>query len=118
MQQSEIMQRVIGILTKGAEWQRLLTEDPGRTDIQGDDTVDKFVGEIMPRELAVPDGEDPQEVADAIMSELRPAIGKLIAAFAMAFLELAQEHDAAQPEKSSSDILRALALRAGQLDDE
>ncbi|MFE2828472.1 hypothetical protein [Streptomyces sp. NPDC059271] len=117
MQQSEITQRVIGILTKGAEWQRLLNEDPDRTDIQTDGTVDEFVREILPRTMDVPGDASPEVIANAVVEEMRPAIGKMIAGFVAAFMELADEHDSTQPEVTSTDVLRALALRAPDFDD-
>ncbi|MET9099598.1 hypothetical protein [Streptomyces antibioticus] len=117
MQHSEIMQRVVGILTQGAELERLLVEDVERTDLDAS-AIDEFIRELMPREFSVAGGAEPQDVADAIAAELVPAIGKTIAAFSLAFLELANEHDGTQPARTAADVLRDLALRAEQFDDE
>ncbi|MFF2511676.1 hypothetical protein [Streptomyces sp. NPDC058086] len=118
METSEIMRRVIGILTKGAEWEKLLTEDPDRTDIQIDGTVDAFVREMIPTKFEVPGNATPQAVADAMAREMIPAVGRMIACFSMAYLELAHEYDATQPDKTSAVILRDLALRAETLNGE
>jgi hypothetical protein len=118
MDQTEIMLRVIGILTKGAEWEKLLTVDPDRTDIQTDGTVDAFIREIIPTQFEVPPNAGPQAVANAITRAIVPAIGTMLGCFSMAFLELANEHDASQPAKTSTDILRELALRAEAMNDE
>jgi transcriptional regulator with XRE-family HTH domain len=116
MQHSEIMQRVIGILTHGAELERLLTEDPDRTDLDAN-VIDQFVQELLPREYEIAPDAEPQDVADAIAKDLVPAIGQTIAAFSWAFLTLAREHDATHPAKPSADILRSLALDSEQHDD-
>lgn len=118
METSEIMRRVIGILTKGAEWEKLLTEDPDRADIQKDGTVDAFVREMIPTKFEVPGNATPQAVADAMTREMIPAIGRMIACFSTAYLELAHEHDSTQPAKTSADVLIDLALRAEALDGE
>lgn len=116
MNNSEIVQRAVGVLTQGAEWHRLLVEDPDREDISTEaGIVGDLVRDVLRVELDVPADASPQEVCQLLSAELGPAVFRLIGAFSFAFSELAECHDAGRTDVSSADVLRKLSLMAERM---
>lgn len=115
MNDSEIIQRVIGVLTEAGEYKRQLLEDPDRGDVANEGTIESLLRDVLRLELDVPEGASLQDIAALVGKELGPVVYRLLGGFALAFHELAEEHDRHDPEVSSAEVLRRLALRAEEL---
>ncbi|MFB6816299.1 hypothetical protein ACFCV8_17345 [Streptomyces sp. NPDC056347] len=115
MEQSEVVKRVVGILTEAGEIRRLLEENIDRDDLDPDSgVVTVLLNETMPR-ISVPEDASVQEVATLIAREVGGAVEQLVGAFTLAFAMLAQVHDSGQTDVTSADVLQDLALRAEQI---
>lgn len=104
------MTRVVAILTETAGW----VEDGARElpdDDQGLLLVGELVNSLLSVPVTVPGNATPVEVVAKISEAISAPTFRTLAAFAAAFHELAAEHDRHDPEVTSSDVLRALALR-------
>lgn len=113
MDNSELIQRVIGVLTEAGQYKRELLEDPNREeDDSHDDAIGSLLGDVLRIELSVPADMRPDELAALVGSEMGPVVYRAFGAFALAFHELAEEHDRHDPEVSSTEVLRRLALKA------
>ncbi|WP_327112077.1 hypothetical protein OG206_03615 [Streptomyces sp. NBC_01341] len=120
MEQSEVLKRVIGILTEAGEMQRQAEEDTGSGDLDaGGSMVTTLLNETMPH-IAVPSDASVEEMAVLVGREVGGAVEQLVGAFTLAFIALAQIHDSGQQDVTSADVLQDLALRAEELssDDE
>ncbi|MFD7537301.1 hypothetical protein [Streptomyces sp. NPDC059819] len=115
MEQSEVLKRVIGILTEAGDYRRRIEEDgergPRDTEIG---IVTALLNETMPH-IEIPADATPQEMATLVAREVGGAIRQLVAAFSLAFVALAQVHDSGEPDVSSADVLQDLALRAEEV---
>lgn len=114
MEQSEVLRRVIGILTQTNEWRRMLTVDVDRTDVDAEaenGVITALMNEMMPT-LTFPPGTSLADAADVIGKELGQAVQQVINAFSFVFVQLADVHDSGRTEVSSDDVLRDLSLRA------
>ncbi|MES5825569.1 hypothetical protein [Streptomyces sp. RG80] len=114
MQQSEIMRRVIGILTEAMEIRRQVTENPD-AEVALTGAISGLLAETLP-EIRLPADATPQEAADIIVRALGPAIVTLSNCFSYAFVHLGEVHDGGRPETSTTDVLRSLSLRFSQQD--
>lgn len=112
MQQSEIMRRVIGILTEAMEMRRQATENPD-AEVALTGAISGLLAETLP-EISLPADATPQEAADIIVKALGPAIVTLSNCFSYAFVHLGEVHDEGHPETSTTDVLRSLSLRFSQ----
>ncbi|MGC5364812.1 hypothetical protein ACPXCE_24605 [Streptomyces sp. DT24] len=111
MEQSEVVKRVIGILTEAGEMHRLLAEDSERDDLETETgVVTALLDETMPK-IAISEDATIEEVAALVGREVGGAVEQLVGAFTLAFTMLAQVHDSGQTDVSSTDVLRDLALR-------
>ncbi|MFE7750107.1 hypothetical protein [Streptomyces sp. NPDC057428] len=120
MEQSEVLKRVIGILTEAGEIQRQAEEDTGSGDLDvGGSMVTTLLNETMPH-IAIPADASVEEMAALVGREVGGAVEQLVGAFTLAFIALAQIHDSGQQDVTSADVLQDLALRAEELssDDE
>lgn len=109
MNDAEVVQKVVAILTETAALVR--EEGPGEDDA-GARLIGDLVKELTSIEVTVASDSSPQEVVAAVSAALVPTIGRAFGAFSSAFHLLAQEHDRTDPEVTSDQILRDLALRA------
>ncbi|MCX5340870.1 hypothetical protein [Streptomyces atratus] len=115
MEQSEVVKRVVGILTEAGEIRRLLEENVDREDVETDPSVvTALLNETMPR-ITIPEDASIEEVAVLVGREVGGAVEQLVGAFTLAFAMLAQVHDSGQTDVTSADVLQDLALRAEQL---
>ncbi|MEU0630116.1 hypothetical protein [Streptomyces sp. NPDC005989] len=115
MEQSEVVKRVVGILTEAGEIRRLLEENVDRDDLETDPSVvTVLLNETMPR-ITVPEDATIEEVATLVGREVGGAVEQLVGAFTLAFAMLAQVHDSGQTDVTSADVLQDLALRAEQI---
>ncbi|MFJ8855051.1 hypothetical protein [Streptomyces sp. NPDC102437] len=115
MEQSEVVKRVVGILTEAGEIRRLLEENVDRDDLDTDPSVvTVLLNETMPR-ITVPEDASIEEVATLVGREVGGAVEQLVGAFTLAFAMLAQVHDSGQTDVTSADVLQDLALRAEQI---
>jgi hypothetical protein len=115
MEQSEVVKRVVGILTEAGEIRRLLEENADRDYVETDQSVvTTLLNETMPR-ISIPEDASIEEVAALVGREVGGAVEQLVGAFTLAFAMLAQVHDSGQTDVSSADVLQDLALRAEQL---
>ncbi|MER5360680.1 hypothetical protein [Streptomyces sp. NPDC002785] len=115
MEQSEVVKRVVGILTEAGEIRRLLEENVDRDNVETDSSVvTALLNETMPR-ITIPEDASIEEVAVLVGREVGGAVEQLVGAFTLAFAMLAQVHDSGQTDVSSADVLQDLALRAEQI---
>ncbi|MGP4008168.1 hypothetical protein [Streptomyces sp. 4N124] len=108
MEQREIMQRVVGILTEALDMRRQARENP-ESDIETSGAVTAMLDEMLPR-IELPGDATAHEVAVAISHELGPAIERITSAFAFAFVQLAEVHDEGRTDASTADVLRSISL--------
>lgn len=115
MEQSEVLKRVIGILTEAGDYRRRIEAEAERgapdTEIG---IVTALLNETMPH-IEIPADATPQEMATLVAREVGGAIRQLVAAFSLAFVALAQVHDSGERDVTSADVLQDLALRAEEL---
>jgi len=117
MNDAEIIQHTVAVLTQAEEVKRLLIEDPDRDDETLDDAVhliSNLVSDVLRAEVVIPQDATPAETAALVVDALGPTFHRLVASFAWAFRELAEVHDAGEPEESSAEVLRRWALQAEQ----
>ncbi|MDK0522225.1 hypothetical protein [Streptomyces sp. ML-6] len=115
MEQSEVVKRVVGILTEAGEIRRLLEENADRDDLDTDPgVVTVLLNETMPR-ISVPENASIDEVATLVGREVGAAVEQLVGAFTLAFAMLAQVHDSGRTDVTSADVLQDLALKAEQI---
>uniref|UniRef100_A0AAU3GMR9 Uncharacterized protein n=1 Tax=Streptomyces sp. NBC_01401 TaxID=2903854 RepID=A0AAU3GMR9_9ACTN len=114
MDQSEVLKRVIGILTEAGEMQRHAEEDIGGDLDAGENMVTTLLNETMPH-IAIPSDATVEEMAALVGREVGGAVEQLVGAFTLAFIALAQIHDSGQEDVTSTDVLQDLALRAEEL---
>ncbi|MFD4033819.1 hypothetical protein ACFWVP_25740 [Streptomyces sp. NPDC058637] len=114
MEQSEVLKRVIGILTEAGEMQRQAEEDDGSDPEVGGSIVTSLLNETMPH-IAIPGDATVEEMAALVGREVGGAVEQLVGAFTLAFIALAQIHDSGQQDVTSADVLQDLALRAEEL---
>lgn len=117
MTDTEMMQRVVAILTQAREIAEAWEEDEERDLTEQSDLIGELIAETMRLNAITPASAAPQDVADAVAAALQPRIGLLAACFTAAFTRLAAEHDAGKPDANSADVLRRLVLE-WELDDE
>ncbi|SDD91441.1 hypothetical protein [Streptomyces prasinopilosus] len=109
MEQREIMQRGVGILTEALEMRRQLRENPD-AEVTGSGAVSALLEEMLPH-ILLPADASPREVAEIVTEKLGPAIVHITSALAFAFVQLAEVHDAGRTDVSSADVLRSISLR-------
>ncbi|MGW5003220.1 hypothetical protein ACWEP8_36830 [Streptomyces hydrogenans] len=108
---AETMMQVIGILTESGRW---VGPDADTKPYEGGGPLDGLLSDLMKIEVAVDVDATPAEMAEAIGQALVPRVAAVVAAFAAAFHQLAVEHDRLDPEVTSADVLRDLALQANE----
>ncbi|MFE3522392.1 MULTISPECIES: hypothetical protein [unclassified Streptomyces] len=111
MEQSEVLKRVIGILTEAGDYRRRIEEDGEQGRDIGTGIVTALLNETMPH-IEIPADATPQEMATLVAREVGGAISQLVAAFSLAYVALAHVHDSGAQDMSSADVLQDLALRA------
>ncbi|MFD5491872.1 hypothetical protein ACFYY3_28910 [Streptomyces sp. NPDC001812] len=109
MEQREIMQRGVGILTEALEMRRQLRENPD-AEVMRSGAVSKLLEEMLPH-IQLPADANAREVAEIVTEKLGPAIVHITSALAFAFVQLAEVHDAGRTDVSSADVLRSISLR-------
>jgi hypothetical protein len=119
MEQSEVLRRVVGILTQTLELSRLSKGGATREAFDpGLEVLKDFVGEVMRSRIAVPGDASPQEIADAAAEDANRSATQLVYALAFAFVHLAEYHDAGRADVSSLEVLREIAAMANDPDAE
>ncbi|MFD7702096.1 hypothetical protein [Streptomyces caelestis] len=108
MEQREIMQRGVGILTEALEMRRRLRTDPD-ADMTGSGAIAQLLEEMLPR-IQVPADASAHEVAAIVTEKLGPAIVQITSTLAFAFVQLAEIHDEGRTDLSSADVLRSISL--------
>ncbi|MFH9552994.1 hypothetical protein [Streptomyces sp. NPDC017435] len=112
MRQSEIMQRVVGILTEEIEMRRQVRENPdAEAALTG--AISALLAETLP-EIKLPADASAQETTALITEALGPAIMTLSHCFSYAFAHLAEVHDEGRTDTSSAEVLRSLSLQFAQ----
>lgn len=114
MEQSQVLKRVVGILTRAVELHRLLEEDVDREDLGEADIIETLLSEALPT-IEIPSGATVEEITERVGREAGAAVFKLVNAFSLAFVKLAKVHDSGESDVSSADVLRDLALLAERL---
>ncbi|MEU9131349.1 hypothetical protein AB0D08_25130 [Kitasatospora sp. NPDC048540] len=111
MDQTEVLKRVIGILTQAGAWIHE-PEEPTDPELEGGPgVVTQLLNDVMPT-ITIPAEATADEIGPLLSEALGGRILQLSSAFAMAFWELAEVHDSGRTDISSQDVLRELALRA------
>ncbi|WP_430378929.1 hypothetical protein [Streptomyces sp. B1-3] len=109
MEQREVMQNVVGILTEALEMRRQVREHPDRqASLTG--AVSALLVETLPR-IHLPADASGHAAADAVVEELGPAIASIANCFAFAFVQLAEVHDEGRTDTSAAEVLRRISLR-------
>ncbi|MBD9701298.1 hypothetical protein [Streptomyces caniscabiei] len=116
MERSEIMQRVVGILTEAVEVRRQTRENPG-VEVALTGAVSALLVETLPK-IELPADASAQEAAHIVTEALAPAIVTLANCFSYAFVQLAEVHDAGRTDTTAADVLRALSLQLARRDGE
>ncbi|MFF2996527.1 hypothetical protein ACFVTC_18440 [Streptomyces sp. NPDC057950] len=109
MEHREVMQAVVAVLTEALERRRLIREGREQGDEPTSGMISSLLTDLMPKLAFAPDATI-RDVTMAVKREWSPAIEQMAAAFALAFVTLAEAHDDGAAEVSTADILRALAL--------
>jgi hypothetical protein len=110
MNDAEVMTRVIAILTETRSWTESDTEESEQDD-QALGLVGELVNSLVSVSVDIPGNASPQEIAATLGQAFSKPLFRTIAGFAAAFHLLASEHDQHNPEITSIDVLRDLALR-------
>ncbi|MET7650050.1 MULTISPECIES: hypothetical protein [unclassified Streptomyces] len=116
MRQSEIMQRVVGILTEAIEMRRQVRENPD-AEVALTGSISALLAETLP-EIKLPADASAQESKAIIAEALGPAIMSLSNCFSYAFVHLAEVHDEGRTDTSTAEVLRSLSLRFARRDDD
>lgn len=112
MEQSEVMKRVVGILTEAGEWARQLEEGRERDEVDTSNSLaTEMLNEALAYRIALPASASHQQIADAMNEQWTNAVHQLVGAFTVAFVELAHVHDSGYTDVTSAEVLRQLALR-------
>jgi hypothetical protein len=114
VEQSEIMQRVVGILTEAIEMRRQVREHPG-DEVALTGAVSALLTETLPV-IRLPADASAQEATGIITDALGPAIVGLVNCFSYAFVHLAEVHDEERPGTTTADVLQSLSLQFAQRD--
>ncbi|MDD9381150.1 hypothetical protein M8Z33_31775 [Streptomyces sp. ZAF1911] len=137
MERTEVLKRVIGILTEAQDIRRAV-ETERDTNGDGADTGDgtdggdghgdaveatakvasTLLNEMLPS-ISVPADASPQQVATAVAEALGPALHTMVSGFSLAFTSLAIAHDSGRTDVSAIEVLQELALEieAGTYDE-
>lgn len=116
--ETEMMQRVVAILTQAKEMSDAWEEDIDREDLsEQQELTGELIADALRLDGLIVTDPSPQAVADAVMQAIQPRVGSLVAHFIAAFMRLAHHHDTGDVDVSSVDVLRRLALE-WELDDE
>ncbi|MFJ8782696.1 MULTISPECIES: hypothetical protein [unclassified Streptomyces] len=108
MEQREVMQNVVGILTEALEMRRQAREHPDRqAALTG--AISALLVETLPR-IHLPADASGLAAADAVAEELGPAIASIANCFAFAFVRLAEVHDEGRTD-TSAEVLRHISLQ-------
>lgn len=73
--------------------------------------VSDLLGEVVPRQFAVPAGASTEEVGLAVLAQLSEPLSALVNGFIIAFASVADAYDQAGAEPGTELILQELALR-------
>ncbi|MFC9509446.1 hypothetical protein [Streptomyces sp. NPDC057002] len=109
MEQREIMQKVVGMLTEALEMRRQVRENPdGQVALTG--AVSALLAETLPQ-IHLPADAGGRAAADLVAEELGPTIVSIANCFSFAFVQLAEVHDEGRTDVSAADVLRRISLR-------
>lgn len=99
------------------EWARIAEAEPDRADVRTPDTMN-VLNEMIVDTLPAMEF-DADATADEITTQLSAALGLTITQICSAFMcvhsELARVYDDTDPDRSSGDVLRELALDADRI---
>ena len=119
MEQSEVIKRVVGILTQAGELAQQLEEGRSAEDVDTTDSrITVMLNEVLAYGFSLPTSASHQEIAEAMNERWTKAVHQLVGAFAVAFVELAHVHDTGRSDITSTDLLRRLALDADGIGDD
>ncbi|MET8438069.1 hypothetical protein ABZV61_36055 [Streptomyces sp900116325] len=105
MEEREITRRIVGVLTRAQDLERD-PEDPNNDAA----VIGELLTECIPQILIDRSWSDAQ-LAQEVNRQLDTPLQLIAAAFASAFIQLAEYHDAGRTDVSSADVLRELALQ-------
>lgn len=109
MDENEVMLRAIGILTQGkARLAAIGSQDTASSGMS--EAIAQLVVDLFPK-VSVPADATPAEVLEKVEDVVSYGVGGLVTAFVHLHVELAELHDTGRTDTTSTDLLRALALR-------
>lgn len=112
MEFGDVMKRVVGVLTRAQEDLRGMEA----TEVDESDIIGQLLTECLPP-IQIDQTWTDEQFSVELNRQLNVPLQRLAAAFASAFLQLAEYHDSGQTDVSSADVLRELALRSEEQTD-
>lgn len=114
---TEMMQRVIAILTQAREVADLYQADDESDELSPQaEMMGELIVEALQPGAVTTTSPRPQDVADAVIAAMQPRVGLLVACFTAAFTHIAHRYDEAVGEGSSAEALRQFVIN-WELDD-
>ncbi|MEU1071954.1 MULTISPECIES: hypothetical protein [unclassified Streptomyces] len=111
MTETEMMQRVVAILTQAKDMSDALDEDRDREDLNPEsEMVGQLIAETLDFDAITVTDTDPQAVADTVAKAMTSRVGLLTSCLIAAFCRLADHHDVGDTGISSAEVLQRLAL--------
>lgn len=104
MDRRESFRLAIGLLTQAREMAR----ESGQP---AEGLIDEFLGQAF-HPIDVPADSALEDLADVVGREVGKAVRQLVGPLLLAYAQLAELYDAGDPEITSADVLRDLALLA------
>ncbi|MEU1501776.1 hypothetical protein [Streptomyces sp. NPDC005732] len=108
MEQREVLQGVVAVLTEALDKRRQARQSPDQDNQPAPTMIPSLLTDLVPKLTFAPDATV-RDVTMAVKREWSPAIEQMAAAFTLAFVTLAEAHDDGATDVSTADILRALA---------
>ncbi|MEV4975556.1 hypothetical protein [Streptomyces scopuliridis] len=111
MDQREAVQQAISVLTQSREVAERRAANPGRTDLDAEhQLLGRLIGEVLRIPLNIPAGTPPEDAVALYVKALDQRLTDFVGGFTVAFMRLAQYHEAGCYDVSAEDVLRELAL--------
>ncbi|MEV3846894.1 hypothetical protein AB0J30_08890 [Streptomyces microflavus] len=116
MNQAEMVRRVIGVLTASEEWARTAaTTDLDDVRTPGTENIlNELIGGALP-DMEFDFDATAEEIATQLSADLGPAITRICTAFMAVHSEMATALNAANPERTSGQVLRDLSVDADRI---
>ncbi|MFD7408760.1 hypothetical protein ACFV7R_40350 [Streptomyces sp. NPDC059866] len=119
MTETQMLQRVVAILTQAREMADLYGEDRERDDLDSQgELIGELIAELLEFDAVTPASSDSQDVADAVARSIQSRMILMAGCFSAAFARLAIYHDRCDADASSAEVLRRMVIEWERQDDE